>query len=196
MLRSDYSAEGSYRNTLPNKSNDLHNKYYPHACKIFATIAKENKEEVNTMQKINLKIQKLDEKVTVPCYQTEGAAGMDLCAFLNEPVTLKSLERKLIPTGLKMELPQGYEAQVRPRSGMSIKHGITLVNCVGTIDEDYRGELCVPVINLSTEEFTIQNGDRIAQMIISPVTKAEISVVTELSDTQRGEGGFGSTGKN
>ncbi|MEI3254474.1 MAG: dUTP diphosphatase [Candidatus Gastranaerophilaceae bacterium] len=148
------------------------------------------------MQKINLKIQKLDEKVTVPCYQTEGAAGMDLCAFLNEPVTLKSLERKLIPTGLKMELPQGYEAQVRPRSGMSIKHGITLVNCVGTIDEDYRGELCVPVINLSTEEFTIQNGDRIAQMIISPVTKAEISVVTELSDTQRGEGGFGSTGKN
>ena len=110
------------------------------------------------MQKINLKIQKLDEKVTVPCYQTEGAAGMDLCAFLNEPVTLKSLERKLIPTGLKMELPHGYEAQVRPRSGMSIKHGITLVNCVGTIDEDYRGELCVPVINLSTEEFTIQNG--------------------------------------
>ncbi|DAB21301.1 TPA: dUTP diphosphatase [Candidatus Gastranaerophilales bacterium HUM_21] len=148
------------------------------------------------MQKINLKIQKLDEKVTVPCYQTEGAAGMDLCAFLNEPVTLKSLERKLIPTGLKMELPHGYEAQVRPRSGMSIKHGITLVNCVGTIDEDYRGELCVPVINLSTEEFTIQNGDRIAQMIIAPVTKAEISVVTELSDTQRGEGGFGSTGKN
>ena len=145
------------------------------------------------MQKINLKIQKLDEKVTVPCYQTEGAAGMDLCAFLNEPVTLKSLERKLIPTGLKMELPHGYEAQVRPRSGMSIKHGITLVNCVGTIDEDYRGELCVPVINLSTEEFTIQNGDRIAQMIIAPVTKAEISVVTELSDTQRGEGGFGST---
>ncbi len=148
------------------------------------------------MQKINLKIQKLDEKVTVPCYQTEGAAGMDLCAFLKEPVTLKSLERKLIPTGLKMELPHGYEAQVRPRSGMSIKHGITLVNCVGTIDEDYRGELCVPVINLSTEEFTIQNGDRIAQMIIAPVTKAEISVVTELSDTQRGEGGFGSTGKN
>ena len=148
------------------------------------------------MQKINLKIQKLDEKVTVPCYQTEGAAGMDLCAFLNEPVTLKSLERKLIPTGLKMELPHGYEAQVRPRSGMSIKHGITLVNCVGTIDEDYRGELCVPVINISTEEFTIQNGDRIAQMIIAPVTKAEISVVTELSDTRRGEGGFGSTGKN
>lgn len=148
------------------------------------------------MEKINLKIQKLNENVTLPSYQTEGAAGMDLCAFLSEPVTLKSLERKLIPTGLKMELPKGYEAQVRPRSGMSIKHGITLVNCIGTIDEDYRGELCVPVINLSTEEFTIQNGDRIAQMVISPVTKAEIEVVTELSNTSRGEGGFGSTGKN
>lgn len=148
------------------------------------------------MEKINLKIQKLNENVTLPSYQTEGAAGMDLCAFLSEPVTLKSLERKLIPTGLKMELPKGYEAQVRPRSGMSIKHGITLVNCVGTIDEDYRGELCVPVINLSTEEFTIQNGDRIAQMVISPVTKAEIEIVTELSNTSRGEGGFGSTGKN
>lgn len=147
------------------------------------------------MEKISLKLQKLDESVTIPCYQTEGAAGIDLCAFLKEPVTLKSLERKLIPTGLKMELPHGYEAQVRPRSGMSIKHGITLVNCVGTIDEDYRGELCVPVINLSTEDFTINNGDRIAQMIISPVTKADIKVVSELSDTQRGEGGFGSTGR-
>lgn len=147
------------------------------------------------MDKINLKLQKLDENVTVPSYQTQGAAGMDLCAFLKEPVTLKSLERKLIPTGLKMELPHGYEAQIRPRSGMSIKHGITLINCVGTIDEDYRGELCVPVVNLSSEEFTINNGDRIAQMIISPVTKAEIEVVTELSDTQRGEGGFGSTGR-
>ena len=147
------------------------------------------------MNKIKLKFKKLDESVNIPCYQSAGASGMDLCAFLSEPVTLKSLERKLIPTGLKMELPQGYEAQVRPRSGMSIKHGITLVNCVGTIDEDYRGELCIPVINLSTEEFTIHNGDRIAQMIISPVTKAEIEVAEELTDTQRGEGGFGSTGR-
>ena len=148
------------------------------------------------MEKINLKIQKLDENVTLPCYQTEGAAGMDLCAFLKEPVILEPLERKLIPTGLKIELPSGYEAQIRPRSGMAIKHGITLVNCVGTIDEDYRGELCVPVINLSNEEFTILNGDRIAQMIIAPVTKADIEVVAKLSDTKRGEGGFGSTGKN
>ena len=148
------------------------------------------------MEKVNLKFKKLDENVNIPCYQTEGAAGMDLCAFLKEPVTLKSLERKLIPTGLKMELPHGYEAQVRPRSGMSIKHGITLVNCIGTIDEDYRGELCVPVINLSTEEFTINNGDRIAQMVIAAVTKADIEVVTELSETVRGEGGFGHTGRN
>ena len=121
---------------------------------------------------------------------------MDLCACLKEPITLKPLERKLIPTGFKMELPHGYEAQVRPRSGMSIKHGITLVNCVGTIDEDYRGEVCVPAINLSNEAFTINTGDRIAQMVIAPVTKADISVVSELSDTQRGAGGFGSTGKN
>lgn len=148
------------------------------------------------MEKINLKFKKLHENVNIPSYQTEGAAGMDLCAFLDEPITLKSLERRLIPTGLKMEIPHGYEAQVRPRSGMSIKHGITLVNCVGTIDEDYRGELCVPVINLSTEEFTIHNGDRIAQMIIAPVTRANIEVVSELSETNRGEGGFGSTGKN
>ncbi len=147
------------------------------------------------MNKINLKILKLDETVQTPCYQTEGAAGMDLCAFLESPITLKSLERKLVPTGLKIELPKGFEAQIRPRSGMSVKHGITLINCVGTIDEDYRGEVCVPIVNLSTEEFTINNGDRIAQMVIAPVTKAEIEVVSELSDTQRGEGGFGSTGR-
>lgn len=148
------------------------------------------------MEKIELKVLKLDEKVVLPVYQTEGAAGMDLCAFLKDSVTLQPLERKLIPTGLKIELPHGYEAQIRPRSGMSIKHGITLVNCIGTIDEDYRGEVCVPAINLSNEAFTINNGDRIAQMVIAPVTKAELKVVSELSGTTRGEGGFGSTGKN
>ena len=147
------------------------------------------------MDKVIVKIQKLNPNANIPSYQTEGASGMDLCAFLSEPILLKPLERKLIPTGLKMELPQGYEAQVRPRSGMSIKHGITLVNCVGTIDEDYRGEICVPVINLSNEEFTINNGDRIAQMVISPVTKASIIETEELSNTTRGEGGFGSTGR-
>lgn len=146
------------------------------------------------MTKILLKILKLNENVSVPNYQTDGASGMDLSAFLTESVTLKPLERRLIPTGLKIELPKGFEAQVRPRSGMSIKHGITLINCVGTIDEDYRGEVCVPIVNISNEEFTIHNQDRIAQMVIAPVTKATIEVVTELSDTLRGEGGFGSTG--
>ena len=148
------------------------------------------------MEQVNIKILKLDEKVNLPTYQTKGAAGMDLCAFIKEPIILNSLERKLIPTGFKMELPKGYEAQVRPRSGMAIKHGITLINCVGTIDEDYRGEVCVPIANLSKEPFTINNGDRIAQMVISPVTKAIICEVKEITETQRGEGGFGSTGKN
>jgi len=142
-----------------------------------------------------LKIQRLEHNKFVPEYKTEGAAGMDLCAAIEEPVTLKPLERTLIPTGLKIELEHGYEAQIRPRSGMSIKHGITLINCVGTIDEDYRGEVCVPVVNISNETYTIQPQERIAQMIINKVEQAKIEVVVELSDTERGEGGFGSTGK-
>lgn len=146
------------------------------------------------MKEVIVKFKKLHENVEIPAYQTDGAAGMDLCAYLTEPITLRPMERKLIPTGLKMELPHGFEAQVRPRSGMSIKHGITLINCVGTIDEDYRGELCVPVVNLSEESYTISNGDRIAQMVIAPVTRALVEVSEELSTTARGAGGFGSTG--
>lgn len=142
-----------------------------------------------------LKIERLEHNRILPEYKTEGAAGMDLCAAINEPVTLKPLERTLIPTGLKIELEHGYEAQIRPRSGMSIKHGITLINCVGTIDEDYRGEVCIPVVNISNEEYTIQPDERIAQMVISKYEQAKIEVVTELTDTQRGSGGFGSTGK-
>ena len=142
-----------------------------------------------------LKIERLEHNRILPEYKTEGAAGMDLCAAINEPVTLKPLERTLIPTGLKIELEHGYEAQIRPRSGMSIKHGITLINCIGTIDEDYRGEVCIPVVNISNEEYTIQPDERIAQMVISKYEQAKIEVVTELSDTQRGSGGFGSTGK-
>ena len=142
-----------------------------------------------------LKIERLPHNKSVPKYQTEGAAGMDLCAAIEEPVTLKPLERALIPTGLKIELEHGYEAQVRPRSGLTIKHGITLINCVGTIDEDYRGEVCVPVVNLSNEIYTIQPEERIAQMIIARVEQAKIDVVTELTETTRGAGGFGSTGK-
>lgn len=142
-----------------------------------------------------LKIQRLPNNKIIPEYKTEGAAGMDLCAAIEEPITLKPLERILIPTGLKIELEHGYEAQIRPRSGMSIKHGITLINCVGTIDEDYRGEVCVPVVNISNDTYTIQPQERIAQMVISKYEQAKIEVVTELSLTSRGEGGFGSTGK-
>lgn len=142
-----------------------------------------------------LKIKRLSHNINVPEYKTEGAAGMDLCAAISEPITLKPLERSLIPTGLKIELEHGYEAQIRPRSGLSIKHGITLINCVGTIDEDYRGEVCIPVVNLSNETYTIEPQERIAQMIIAKVEQAKIEVVTELTETTRGSGGFGSTGK-
>lgn len=144
---------------------------------------------------MKLKIERLPHNEILPEYKTAGASGMDLCAAISEPIVLKPLERKLIPTGLKIELEHGYEAQVRPRSGLSIKHGITLINCVGTIDEDYRGELLIPIVNLSSEEYTIQPNERIAQMVIARYEQAEIEVVTELSDTARGEGGFGSTGK-
>jgi len=148
------------------------------------------------MHTTTLKIEKLAHNTYLPEYQTQGAAGMDLCAAIDTPVELKPLERKLIPTGLKIELERGFEAQVRPRSGISIKHGISLVNCVGTIDEDYRGEVCVPVINLSNETYTIQPNERIAQMVIAKVERAKIEVVTSLSETARAAGGFGSTGKN
>ena len=142
-----------------------------------------------------LKIQRLEHNKILPEYKTEGAAGMDLCAAIEEPIVLKPLERTLVPTGLKIELEHGYEAQVRPRSGLSIKHGITLINCVGTIDEDYRGEVCVPIVNISNETYAIQPPERIAQMVIARAEQAKIEVVTELTDTVRGEGGFGSTGK-
>lgn len=132
----------------------------------------------------------------LPAYATEGSAGMDLRANLPEPVTLQPLERKLIPTGLFIELPNGYEAQVRPRSGLALNHGITCLNSPGTIDSDYRGELKVILINLSNEPQLIKHGDRIAQMVISKVTKAELQVVEDINLTARGEGGFGHTGKH
>ncbi len=143
-----------------------------------------------------LKIFRMEHNRFVPEYKTDGAAGMDLCAAIDGAITLEPLERKLIPTGLKIELEHGYEAQIRPRSGLSIKHGISLINCVGTIDEDYRGEVCVPLVNLSNEPYTILPDERIAQMVIARVEQAKIEVVTELTETARGEGGFGSTGKN
>ena len=141
-----------------------------------------------------LKIQRLPHNVNVPEYKTEGAAGMDLCAAISEPIVLKPLERKLIPTGLKIELEHGYEAQIRPRSGLSIKHGISLINCVGTIDEDYRGEVCIPIVNLSNQSYVIQPGERVAQMVIAKYEQAKLEVVTELTETVRGCGGFGTTG--
>ncbi len=131
----------------------------------------------------------------VPTYATPGSAGMDLRAYLHEPVFFKPLERKLIPTGLFFELPEGYEAQIRPRSGLAYKQGITCLNTPGTIDSDYRGEIKVLLINLSNEEQVIDNNDRIAQMIISKVQKAELVLVQQLEDSQRGSGGFGHTGK-
>ncbi|PUZ28061.1 dUTP diphosphatase [Chitinophaga parva] len=132
----------------------------------------------------------------LPEYATASSAGMDLRAHLEAPVTLQSLERTLIPTGLFMELPEGYEAQIRPRSGLAIKQGLTLLNTPGTIDADYRGEIKIILINLSTEAQTIQPGDRIAQMIIAPYIQAQLEEVTLLTDTARGSGGFGHTGKS
>ncbi len=131
----------------------------------------------------------------LPAYATEGSAGMDLRANLDQPITLQSLERTLIPTGLFIELPDGYEAQIRPRSGLAIKQGITCLNTPGTIDSDYRGELKVILINLSNEPQVLSHGDRIAQMVISSVDKAKLILVQEINSTQRGEGGFGHTGK-
>ncbi len=130
----------------------------------------------------------------LPKYETAGAAGMDLRAYLDEPIVLKPLERKLVPTGLYIAIPQGYEAQIRARSGLSIKHGITLINAVGTIDSDYRGELRVPMVNLSNEEFEIKSGERIAQMVIAKHEVADLEVVEVLDETERNAGGFGSTG--
>ncbi|MDX2003229.1 MAG: dUTP diphosphatase [Chitinophagales bacterium] len=130
----------------------------------------------------------------LPEYKTIGSAGVDLCAHLAEEVTLKPLERKLIPTGLFIELEQGYEAQVRPRSGLALKSGITVLNTPGTIDSDYRGEIGVILINLSAEAFTVKNGDRIAQMIVSKYEQVVFDQVEALESTLRGAGGFGHTG--
>lgn len=132
----------------------------------------------------------------LPSYATVGSAGMDIRANLETAVVLQPMERQLIPTGLFMELPEGYEAQIRPRSGLAIKQGITCLNTPGTIDADYRGEIKVILINLSTEPQTIQPGDRIAQMVIQQVTQVSWVPVTTINDTKRSAGGFGHTGKS
>ncbi len=131
----------------------------------------------------------------LPAYATPLSAGMDIRANLSEPITLQPMERRLVPTGLHIALPQGYEAQMRPRSGLALKHGITLLNTPGTIDADYRGEIGIILINLSTEPFTVNDGERIAQMVIARHEQAEWLPVEVLDETERGSGGFGHTGK-
>lgn len=143
-----------------------------------------------------MKIQVINKsKHPLPAYATEQSAGMDLRANLDTPIVLRPMQRCLVPTGLYMALPKGYEAQVRPRSGLAIKKGIGVLNAPGTIDADYRGEICVILINLSAEDFVIEDGERIAQMVIARHEQPEWEEVEVLEDTQRGTGGFGHTGK-
>ena len=136
----------------------------------------------------------LKEGALLPEYQTSGSAGADLHAYLTEPVTLNPMERKLIPTGLFVELPVGYELQVRPRSGLALKYGITVLNTPGTVDSDYRGELCVLLINLGSEPFTVRHGDRIAQAVVAQAIQVSFVQTDALSKTGRGVNGYGSTG--
>ena len=136
----------------------------------------------------------ISESGILPTYATDGASGLDLRAFIDEPITLAPMERRLIPTGLFVQIPEGYEGQIRARSGLAIKHGIGLVNSIGTIDSDYRGELKIPMIHFGNESFTISNGDRVAQLVIAAYERVEPIIVSELDDTDRGEGGFGHTG--
>ena len=144
------------------------------------------------MEKIRIRIK--SRTGNMPSYETEGSAGADIRACLDEPITLMPGERRLIPTGMYVELPEGVEAQIRARSGLSIRHGITMINGVGTVDSDYRGEWNVPMVNLGQEPYTINDGDRIAQAVFSRYEKASFILVDEVNNTERGGGGFGSTG--
>ena len=137
----------------------------------------------------------VSEGASIPVYATAGAAGCDVRAFLSEPVVIEPLKRAMIPTGLSFAIPEGYEIQVRPRSGLAAKSGVTVLNTPGTIDSDYRGEVKVILVNLSDEAFTVNNGDRIAQLVVAPVTTGTFEKVDSLDETERGSGGFGSTGR-
>ncbi len=147
----------------------------------------------NFMTNINIKVV-AKEGAKLPLYKTSGAAGADICALLEKPLVIESGKSAMVPTGLFFEIPEGYEVQIRPRSGLAAKNGVTVLNTPGTIDSDYRGEINVILINLGDKPFTVNNGDRIAQMLVAPVIQAEFSVVTSLDETERGAGGFGSTG--
>jgi dUTP pyrophosphatase len=148
------------------------------------------------MERIIVKVKRLNNNpdLPLPSYHSDGSSGLDLCAAVEKEVTLKSGEIQLIPTGLSISLPRGYEAQIRPRSGLALRYGLGLVNSPGTIDADYRGEIGVIIINWGKEPFTIRRGDRIAQMIISKVYRARFKEVDEIDSTERGDGGFGHSG--
>lgn len=148
------------------------------------------------MKQPEVQFQKLDhaKDLQLPSYESDQAAGMDIRAALENPVELQPGKRTLIPTGFKIELPRGYEAQIRPRSGLAYRHGITMLNTPGTIDSDYRGEVKVLAVNLGEETYTIRHGDRIAQMVIAPVTRVKVISAESLMETERGDGGFGSSG--
>jgi len=147
------------------------------------------------MAKLKLLIKKLNGKdIPIPKYMTNGASGLDLYAAVEAPVVLKPLDRALIPTGIAIELPKGFEAQVRPRSGLALTYGVTVLNTPGTIDEDYRGELKIILINLGKEDFIVNRGDRIAQLVITKRYKVEVEEVEQLNNTKRNQGGFGHTG--
>ena len=144
---------------------------------------------------VKVLIKKLDSAVNLPEYKTDGASGMDLVAFLNEPINIKPKTSSLIPTGLSVAFSNDYEIQIRPRSGLAVKNNVSVLNTPGTIDSDYRGEIKVIIYNHGDKNFLVNNGDRIAQMILSPVVKMELEEINDLPQTTRGEGGFGSTGK-
>jgi len=148
-----------------------------------------------TAPAVAIKLLPHGEGLPLPAYASAGAAGIDLAAAVDQSLTLNPEHRALVPTGIAIALPEGYEGQVRPRSGLALKHGLTVLNSPGTIDCDYRGEVQVILANLGTEPVTIRRGDRIAQLVIAPVTRAEIRRVAELPETMRGAGGFGSTGR-
>ena len=141
-----------------------------------------------------IQIKKLSNEVLTPKYETSGSSGMDIAAYIKQDITIEPGEKALIPTGFSLSIPLGYEVQIRPRSGLAAKKGITILNTPGTIDSDYRGEIKVILINLSKDGFSVKNGERIAQMVVCPIQQAIVEEVKELSETNRGVGGFGSTG--
>lgn len=147
------------------------------------------------MEKVIVKIVRENDKIELPKYETSGAAGLDVRANITESIVLGSLERTLVPTGLKIAIPEGYEVQVRPRSGLALKYGITLLNTPGTIDSDYRGELKMIIANMSKDAYTINPGERIGQLVLNKVEQIQWEVVETLDETERGAGGFGHTGK-